>query len=406
MIVEIKIPSLGESITKVELTKWLVNDSDIVERNQDIAEIDSDKATLTISTTDSGKIRIIVQSGESIAVGAVIGTIDTAFASKYTHAEQTDDISKSQEIIKPEVVNPVEKEKLIISPQAKRFLEENNIEISEIKSSNVRRVKKKDLIQALEQHKNKTDQKEYKSNESRHAEVIRLSALRRKLADRLVAVKNQTAMLTTFNEVDMTAVMALRKSYKDKYLIQYGVKLSLMSFFARAVCIAIKDFPVCNAQIEGENMLLFKYVDMGIAVSTPKGLMVPVIRNTEALSFPEFDLKLEELATKARNNKITIDEMTGGTFTITNGGVFGSMLSTPILNPPQCAILGMHNIVDRPVALEGKVVIRPVMYVALSYDHRIIDGKESVGFLIKIKEAIENPLLLFGGLSPEEALLK
>jgi 2-oxoglutarate dehydrogenase E2 component (dihydrolipoamide succinyltransferase) len=179
-----------------------------------------------------------------------------------------------------------------------------------------------------------------------------------------------------------------------------------MSFFARAVCIAIKDFPVCNAQIEGENMLLFKYVDMGIAVSTPKGLMVPVIRNTEALSFPEFDLKLEELATKARNNKITIDEMTGGTFTITNGGVFGSMLSTPILNPPQCAILGMHNIVDRPVALEGKVVIRPVMYVALSYDHRIIDGKESVGFLIKIKEAIENPLLLFGGLSPAEALLK
>jgi len=405
MIIEIKIPSPGESITTVELVRWLVDDEEIIYKNQDLAEIDSDKATITISSGDSGKIKILVPEGNTVAVGDVIANIDTAFAVENAAGENND--AKANNIIKNKTIPVPEKEKLIISPQAQRIIEENKIEIQDIDNKKHKRITRKDVLELISLKAGNESSYELKTNENqRTAEVIKMSSLRRKLADRLVAVKNQTAMLTTFNEVDMSGVIAVRNKFKEQYLTKYGVKLSFMSFFVKASCLALKNYPVCNAQLVDENLLFFNYIDICIAVSTSKGLMVPVLRDADKLSFSGIDLKIEELADKARNNKITIDEMTGGTFTISNGGVFGSLFSTPILNPPQCAILGMHNIVERPVAIKGKVEIKPMMYLALSYDHRIIDGRDSVGFLLSIKEAVENPELLFGGKSPEKNLFE
>ena len=409
MIVEIKIPSPGESITTVELTKWLVNDEDIVERNQDIAEIDSDKATLTISSSDAGLLKILIKNGETLPIGTIIGTIDTSIIKPNTSIKKETIIAdnKIETTQKQTTMQNKAESNISVSPQALKILNENNIHIEEIINNKSKRITKKDVINAigLKSYNSKLiNQKS--ANYNRNFEATKLTSLRRKLAERLVAVKNQTAMLTTFNEADMSAIIAIRKKYKELYFKQHGVKLSLMSFFTKAVCVALEKYPYCNAAIDGENIIFYKYMDICIAVSTPKGLMVPVIRNVENLTLPEIDLKIEELATKARNNKISIDEMTGGTFTITNGGVFGSLLSTPIINPPQSAILGMHNIVDRPIALNGKVKIRPMMYIALSYDHRIIDGKDSVGLLKTIKEMIENPInTIFEGKSPEEKLL-
>ena len=409
MIVEIKIPSPGESITTVELTKWLVNDEDIVEINQDIAEIDSDKATLTISSSDAGLLKILIKNGETLPIGTVIGTIDTSIIKPNTSIKKETIIAdnKIEQTQKQTTMQNKAESNISVFPQALKILNENNIHIEEIINNKSKRITKKDVIDAigLKSYNSKLiNQKS--ANHNRNFEATKLTSLRRKLAERLVAVKNQTAMLTTFNEVDISAIIAIRKKYKELYFKQHGVKLSLMSFFTKAVCVALEKYPYCNAAIDGENIIFYKYMDICIAVSTPKGLMVPVIRNVENLTLPEIDLKIEELATKARNNKISIDEMTGGTFTITNGGVFGSLLSTPIINPPQSAILGMHNIVDRPIALNGKVKIRPMMYIALSYDHRIIDGKDSVGLIKTIKEMIENPInTIFEGKSPEEKLL-
>jgi 2-oxoglutarate dehydrogenase E2 component (dihydrolipoamide succinyltransferase) len=446
MIIEIKVPSPGESITQVQLASWLVQDGDYVEKDDEIAEIDSDKATLSITAEESGRIKILVSEGESLEVGSVIGSIDTQAARGDSRVQQTPaatlgqppaEISSEPAVkAEPEPIvttiseysavsspgpfvtpqPPAQKttektrpEKGIkISPLARKEMEDKSITQQEIMSHyGSLRVSRKD-VQTLASDKMQAGSPAPPSiSGGREVERKKMSTLRLKLSERLVAAKNETAMLTTFNEIDMKAVMDIRKQYKETFQERYGVSLGLMSFFTKAVIEALSQYPIVNASIDQGDIVYHKYVDIGIAVSTPKGLAVPVIRNTEGLGFAEIELRIKELADKARNNKITLDEMSGGTFTITNGGVFGSMLSTPILNPPQSAILGMHNIVDRPVAISGKVEIHPVMYVALSYDHRLIDGRESVGFLYHVKEMLENPIeLLFGGNDPIRVLLK
>ncbi len=431
MLIDIRVPSAGESITQVELARWLVEDGTYVEKDQEIAEIDSDKATLTISAEQAGKIKITVEEGTTTEPGKIIGQIDTEAEAPESAAkaeEQPSPSAKAQDKEAPskEEVPAAEKpakEKtgqkevaaaFTFSPQAQKLLDELGIQNPE---SDLRpdgkRITRRDILAAIaHQYHKEGGQKPAAAAAAsswtggRDEERQKMSTLRKKVAERLVAVKNQTAMLTTFNEVDMSAVMELRNKYQKKFQEKYGIKVGLMSFFAKAITEAIPHFPQVNGRIEDNNIVIPGYVDVGIAVSTPKGLMVPVIRNAESLSVPELELKIAELAQKARDNKISIEELTGGTISITNGGVFGSMLSTPIINPPQAAILGMHNIVQRPVAINGRVEIRPVMYLALSYDHRIIDGKESVGFLVKVKEMIENPeRMLFGGNDPLAGLL-
>lgn len=402
MITELKVPSPGESITEVEIANWLKQDGDYVEKDEELCEIDSDKATLTINAEAAGELKIKVQAGTVVKVGEVIATIDTSkqnsapapekeaapaaaptpkAAEKAPEAQpKTDDKSKSYAAGTP-------------SPAAAKILADTKTDASAITGSGPGgRITKADVLAGL-----KGGVGGRKAENSREQKREKMSSLRRKLSQRLVSVKNETAMLTTFNEVDMSAVMELRKQYKDKFKEVHGVGIGFMSFFTKAVTIALESFPAVNAQIDGEEIVYHNYCDVGIAVSTPKGLMVPVVRNAENMSFAEIEKEIGRLAAKAREGKISVDEMSGGTFTITNGGVFGSMMSTPIINPPQSAILGMHNIVDRPVAINGKVEIRPIMYLALSYDHRIIDGRESVGFLVKVKEMIENPeRMLFG----------
>ena len=379
-MLEIKVPSPGESINEVEIGNWLVSDGDYVVQDQELCEIDSDKATLTIAAEHAGQVSIMVQSGEIVAVNSVIGKIDTSK-------------SNSQKI---EVNNPVKKEKEldtvnlksntpkknIASPAAKKMMQELNIENID-GTGKKGRVTKQDVLKTVIAMGN--------SSGVRTSSRIRLSSLRRKLASRLVSVKNETAMLTTFNEVDMSEINVIRSKYKDKFHKKFDIKLGFMSFFTKAVVRALQLFPKVNSMIDGDELVQYDYQDISIAVSTEKGLMVPVVRNAEELDFLGIESEILRLAGKARDGKLSIDDMLGGTFTITNGGVFGSMLSTPILNPPQSAILGMHNIVQRPVVLNGKILPRPIMYLALSYDHRIIDGKESVGFLVAIKEALENP---------------
>lgn len=388
MSVEIKVPSPGESVSEVEIASWLVADGDYVERDQEIVELDSDKATLAMPAEESGIISISVEEGEAVEVGQVIGTIDTSAAKP----EGSNDAPAAKEASPA----PVKEEKAAPksdtyasgtpSPAAKKILDEKGISASTVKGSGVDgRITKDDAVKAEVSMGAPT------SGGTRGSEKTKMSSLRRRLAKRLVSVKNETAMLTTFNEVDMTAIFDLRKEFKEEFKEKHNVGLGFMSFFTKAVTRALELYPQVNSMIDGDYTISYDYSDISIAVSGPKGLMVPVVRNAENLSFAGVEKEIKRLAISVREGEITVDEMTGGTFTITNGGVFGSMLSTPIINPPQSAILGMHNIVERPMAVNGEVKIRPIMYVALSYDHRVIDGRESVGFLVAVKEALENP---------------
>jgi 2-oxoglutarate dehydrogenase E2 component (dihydrolipoamide succinyltransferase) len=393
MILEMKVPSPGESITEVEIAEWLVQDGDYVEKDQAIAEVDSDKATLELPAEASGTITLKAEEGDAVAVGEVVCLIDTSAEAPEPSSEKPsqpkEDPAQSKEADAPVAEEPKDTKKTYAtgtaSPAAKKILAEKGMEASEVTGTGKDgRVTKEDAVKAVPSMGTPT-------GGNRSSSRNKMSMLRRKVAERLVEAKNTTAMLTTFNEVDMSPIFEIRKEYKEIFKEKHGVSLGFMSFFTLAVVRALNEFPAVNSMIDGKEMITYDFVDISIAVSGPKGLMVPVIRNAENLSFRGVEAEVKRLALRARDGQITVDEMTGGTFTISNGGVFGSMLSTPIINPPQSGILGMHNIVERPVAVNGKVEIRPVMYVALSYDHRIIDGKESVGFLVAVKEALENP---------------
>jgi 2-oxoglutarate dehydrogenase E2 component (dihydrolipoamide succinyltransferase) len=397
-IVEIKIPSPGESITEVEIGNWLKADGDYVQLDETICEIETDKATLPLIAESAGALKIVLQAGETAGIGDVACSIDTdAVQPETTLAETTAVSDQTAETSEPSVSTADSYAAGHPSPAARKMMAEQGI-------TNVSgggpggRITKEDVLQhrlqvpetaAVTESAQQAEAPEVCGSRNKKRE--RLSRLRRKLAERLVAVKNETAMLTTFNEVDMQAVFDLRSQSKDVFLEKYKVKLGFMGLFTKACTEALKDFPAVNAQLDGDEIVFHDYVDMGIAVSAPKGLMVPVVRNAESLTLPQIETEIGRLAKRARDNKLSIDEMEGGTFSITNGGVFGSMLSTPILNPPQSAILGMHNIVERPMAVNGKVEIRPVMYLALSYDHRIVDGQQSVSFLVRVRENLENP---------------
>ncbi len=394
MILEMKVPSPGESITEVEIAEWLVKDGDYVEKDQAIAEVDSDKATLELPAEESGVITLKAEEGDAVAVGEVVCLIDTdapkpegkGGEAKPTKAEKPAEEEKPKPAEKSQ---PEEAKKTYASgtpsPAAKKILDEKGIPASSVKGSGKDgRITKEDAVSAVPSMGTPTGGKR---GETR----TKLSMLRRKVAERLVSAKNETAMLTTFNEVDMSAIFELRSKYKEEFKERHGVSLGFMSFFTKAVIRALQEFPAVNSMIDGKEMITYDFCDISIAVSGPKGLMVPVIRNAENLTFRGIEAEVKRLAIRARDGQITVDEMTGGTFTISNGGVFGSMLSTPIINPPQSGILGMHNIVERPVVKNGEITIAPVMYVALSYDHRIIDGRESVGFLVAVKEALESP---------------
>ncbi len=443
MILEIKIPSPGESITEVEIASWLVEDGDYVEKDQELAEVESDKATLPLLAEDSGKISLKASEGETLKVGAVACTIDTSVQGGKTGEEkssveeekkaektkeapekkaepQQEDKEKTkaasagkEEKTAPEK-KPVEKEtkappaeeykEVKVSPLARKRMEEEGLNVEDI-INGLRRITRDD-VEAVVSHKGEEISQPSSGEVSRETNRKRMSSLRRKLAQRLVAVKNDTAMLTTFNEADMSAIMQLRQKFQKKFTDKHGIKLGFMSFFTKAVTIALQQFTNVNSMIDGEEIVSPEYVDVGIAVQTGKGLMVPVLRNTEHMGLADIEKEIIRLADKARNNRLGIEEMTGGTFTITNGGIFGSMLSTPIINPPQSAILGMHNIIERPVAINGKVEIRPMMYLALSYDHRLIDGRDSVSFLVKVKELLEDPYkMLLNGANADEKLL-
>jgi 2-oxoglutarate dehydrogenase E2 component (dihydrolipoamide succinyltransferase) len=397
MILEMKVPSPGESITEVEIAEWLVADGDYVEKDQAIAEVDSDKATLELPAEASGTITLKAEEGDAVAVGAVICLIDTSAekpgsgtAKPAKEEKISTDSAKKEEAPKKDVSQPdaIETKTYAAgaaSPAAKKILDEKGMDAASVSGTGKDgRITKDDAVNAKPSMGTPT-------GANRGSSHSKMSMLRRKVAERLVEAKNTTAMLTTFNEVDMSPIFELRKQYKEDFKAKHGVSLGFMSFFTLAVVRALKMYPAVNSMIDGKEMLTYDFVDISIAVSGPKGLMVPVMRNVENLSFRGVESEVKRLAIRARDGQITVDEMTGGTFTISNGGVFGSMLSTPIINPPQSGILGMHNIVERPVAINGHVEIRPIMYVALSYDHRIIDGKESVGFLVAVKEALENP---------------
>ena len=413
-IVEIKVPSPGESITEVTIARWIKKTGDIVEKDDELAEIDSDKATLTINAEDSGKIEILANEGEVVKVGQVIVKIDNSFQpssdvkSSALLEKKAETKETKQETKAPATATSTNYASGTPSPSAAKIMAENSISSAQIIGTGKDgRITKNDVLIAIAKGFPKAAETIANSwNGSREQERSKMTSLRKTVAKRLVSVKNETAMLTTFNEVDMSAIYEIRAKYKDKFKDKFGVNVGFMSFFTKAVCEALFHFPAVNAMIDGDEIVYNRYCDIGIAVSAPKGLMVPVLRSAEQMSLSQIETEIKNLAIKARDGKLSLDEMQGGTFTITNGGVFGSMLSTPIINPPQSAILGMHNVVDRPMAVHGKVEIRPVMYVALSYDHRIIDGRESVGFLVKVKEMLENPTkILFGGKNPEEILL-
>ena len=387
-VLEMKVPSPGESITEVEIATWLVEDGDYVEKDQPIAEVDSDKATLELPAEESGIITLKAEEGDAVEVGAVVCLIDTSAAKPAGDAPVKSEAPKEENKVEAPKATPTATYATgTASPAAKKVLSEKGIATSAIKGTGKDgRITKDDAVKAVPSMGSQP------LNGSRGTERKKMSMLRRKVAERLVAVKNETAMLTTFNEVNMQPIFDLRKQYKENFKEKHGVGLGFMSFFTLAVVRALKMYPDVNSMIDGDFQIKQDFQDISIAVSGPKGLMVPVIRNAENLSFRGVESEVKRLAIRARDGQITIDEMTGGTFTITNGGVFGSMLSTPIINPPQSGILGMHNIVNRPMAVDGQVVIQPIMYVALSYDHRIVDGRESVGFLVAVKEALENPV--------------
>lgn len=416
MLIETKVPSPGESITEVQISRWLKSDGDFVEKDEEICEVDSDKATLTISAEADGILKILVAEGETIPVGKVICTIQTD-AKKTTGDKKEPSGQENQVKSKTKESTPAETNsngnyaKDYPSVAAKKLMDENSIRAEQVTATGKGgRITKADVLGGLSKKTSSSKVVPIQAQgngKERNQRREKLSMLRKKIAQRLVAVKNETAMLTTFNEVDMSAIMDIRKKYKDKFKEKHQVSLGFMSFFTKAITEALKLFPPVNAMIDGDEIIYHEYADIGIAVSTPKGLMVPVIRNAESLGFAGIETIILELATKAREGKISIEEITGGTFTITNGGVFGSMLSTPIINPPQSAILGMHNIVERAVVINGKIEVRPIMYVALSYDHRIIDGRESVSFLVKVKEMLENPVkMLSEGEDPIRRLLE
>jgi 2-oxoglutarate dehydrogenase E2 component (dihydrolipoamide succinyltransferase) len=412
-IVELKVPSPGESITEVVIARWVKNTGDVVEKDEILAEIDSDKATLTLNAEESGKIEVLAAEGDTVKVGQVVVKIDTSFKPEAKAVVTTPKAEVKVEAKKEEVKtasSPASTSYATGTPSiaAAKIMAENNIQSAQMSGTGRDgRITKQDVLAALSN--GLPTAAKVLSNSwqgGREKDRAKMTSLRKTVAKRLVVVKNETAMLTTFNEVDMSAIYAIRAKYKDKFKEVYGSNIGFMSFFTKAVTEALFHYPAVNGMIDGEELVYNKYCDIGIAVSAPKGLMVPVLRNAELMSLADIEMGIKGLAVKARDGKLTIDDMTGGTFTITNGGVFGSMMSTPIINPPQSAILGMHNVVDRPMAVNGQVVIRPMMYVALSYDHRIIDGRESVGFLVKVKEMLENPSrMLFGGKVPEEVLL-
>lgn len=412
-IIEMKMPSPGESITEVEIATLLVKNGDYVAMDQAIAEIDSDKATLELNAEQAGEIQFKVKEGQTILVGDIVCTIDTSV--KPPENKNTNPVDKPHVSEKEtEQIIPVKKtEKTVkdkpetefnITPLAAEMIRKNDIDETDIQKSKEGRIRKKDVLAYLAGGIQASGISGWGG--TRNTERTKLSTLRKKLSKRLVAVKNETAMLTTFNEVNMSSVINIRKKYGERFRQEHGVGLGFMSFFTKACAEALNRFPAANAMLDADEIVYHNYADIGIAVSTPKGLMVPVLRNAEIMSFAEVEKEIGRLAQKAREGSITLNEMKGGTFTITNGGIFGSMLSTPIINPPQSAILGMHNIVERPVAIDGKVDIRPIMYVALSYDHRIIDGKDSVGFLCAVKDMLENPSsIIFGGQDSEALLL-
>lgn len=440
MIIEIRIPTPGESITEVEIASWLVEDGDMVEKDQEIAEIESDKATLPLIAEEKGKIKILIQEGETAKVGSVACEIDvsvevdedkdkkTGKSQKKAETEsevKTEEKMADETAIKEKVTTdaskaksgPVEEKKetssekkdiskVKITPLAKKMMEESQLSLDDILHG-LKKITTKE-VEAVQQVTGDSGDEFMtpKQEITRDEQRVKMSQLRKKLSQRLVAVKNETAMLTTFNEVNMQSIIVLRKKYQKHFQEKHGIKLGFMSFFTRAVVECLKLFPKLNSYIDNDDVVTPAYYDIGIAVQTDKGLMVPVLRNAETLSIPQIEMRISELAAKARNFRISMEEMSGGTFSITNGGIFGSLMSTPILNPPQSGILGMHNIVERPIAVNGKVEIAPMMYVALSYDHRIVDGRESVSFLVKLKEMLESPhQLVFGGKDPEKILL-
>ncbi len=392
-----KVPSPGESITEVEIAQWLVKDGDYVEKDQAVAEVDSDKATLELPAEVSGTIILKAEEGDAVNVGEVVCTIDT-------EGKPTKSVKSKSEIKEIDVSQEVKVDTKNYatgspSPAAKKIISEKNLDISSIKGSGRDgRITKSDVEKA------KPSMGTPPSSGVRKSQSKKMSLLRRKVAERLVSAKNETAMLTTFNEADLSSIFKIRKEHKEDFISKHDVSLGFMSFFTKAVVRALKMFPDVNSMIDGDNQIIYDYCDISVAVSGPKGLMVPVVRNAENLSFSQIETEIKRLAVAARDGKITVDDMTGGTFTISNGGVFGSMLSTPIINPPQSAILGMHNIIERPIAVEGKIEIRPMMYLALSYDHRIIDGKESVGFLVAVKEGLEDPVNLLMDNNLEKSL--
>ena len=408
MALEIKIPSPGESISEVELASWFVEDGALVTKNQEIGEIESEKATLPLIAVESGQLKILVQEGETVEVGVVVASIDTSVEVSDVPADTpadtpavTTSAGKEAPVQKP----ATDLKGIKATPVAKQMMEKEGLSVEDILNG-LRKISAADVRQVIE-NRSAAKLPERTLTPSREEERKKVSQLRKKIAERLVAVKNETAMLTTFNEADMSAIMAIRKKYQEQFVEKYGIKLGFMSFFTKAVTEALRLFPAANSYLDGEEVVSPAYCDIGIAVQSDKGLMVPVIRNAETMSLAQLEQQIADLATRARKARLGIEEMSGGTFTISNGGIYGSMLSTPILNPPQSGILGMHNILERPVAINGKVEIRPMMYIALSYDHRVIDGKDSVGFLKTVKTLLEDPVrLIFGEQAPEQFLLE
>lgn len=424
MIIEVKVPTPGESITEVELSNWLVADGDLVRKDQELAEVESDKATLSLIAPESGKITFLIQVGQTVKVNSIACTIDTSVevpdapaapapqpASKpAAPVDQAKPASVASASTTKDQADPVtsskgEDVKIRTTPLARSMMAAENLSADEVLKG-LKRLSSKEVGLILALREGRLDAVSVAQSTERTEERKAMTQLRKQLSKRLVKVKNETAMLTTFNEVDMSALMDLRKSYQDAFVKKHGFKIGLNSFFLKAAAQALMKFPVINSIIDGDDIITPSYVDISVAMQSPKGLLVPVIRNVHAKSLAEIERDMQEMAEKARSAKVSLEEMSGGTFTITNGGTYGSMMSTPLINPPQSAILGMHNIVDRPVAVKGQIVIRPMMYVALSYDHRLIDGKDSVSFLVEVKKLIENPVsLVFGGKNPEEALL-
>lgn len=424
MIIEVKVPTPGESITEVELSNWLVADGDLVRKDQELAEVESDKATLSLIAPESGKITFLIQAGQTVKVNSIACTIDTSVevpdapaapapqpvSKPAAPVDQAKPASVASASTTKDQADPVtsskgEDVKIRTTPLARSMMAAENLSADEVLKG-LKRLSSKEVGLILALREGRLDAVSVAQSTERTEERKAMTQLRKQLSKRLVKVKNETAMLTTFNEVDMSALMDLRKSYQDAFVKKHGFKIGLNSFFLKAAAQALMKFPVINSIIDGDDIITPSYVDISVAMQSPKGLLVPVIRNVHAKSLTEIERDMQEMAEKARSAKVSLEEMSGGTFTITNGGTYGSMMSTPLINPPQSAILGMHNIVDRPVAVKGQIVIRPMMYVALSYDHRLIDGKDSVSFLVEVKKLIENPVsLVFGGKNPEEALL-